>query len=1104
MLQKYVNVTQVSEVIPNKLYACVVTSLVLVESTLPRGCVPLQQHPFSQSNPGDVFGTSSEIGNKARPTKMGNLRSKGAIPTGHFMTNVIKDHPVPLRLFPYEATMDNNGMTYDAYTMERWYDPRRTDTMQQQSAWQSGEPWNKIMSLGTNLKQTTSGPDGNRYGTFSGKSGVRVGIAGSGEPTITDIGDLHANVLYSGNGGSMEVPIVRGAALLTHLFNNANPIIKPFCLSSINGQSMHFNCPKENSMADAGSGHISASCSGGTLRIMLDNSKPITDMNKIQWAAGSRDQWGHVHTMRNCDATKCRLSSDFRHLEVDVPNASGRMAFAINYIGHYILPWNWVDHPEEVTCTGRRETTNVTNDDAHQNKRAAISEIQLTASCNQNHDVEIRVDLGHHDLPGIARVQWALENYDEWIGCPSHCVTMHTCTYDKCTRKGQYVFIRTHMSGNRLKMAVNVIGRTVLPYLHWMEEPYELTCGGPSINSLTYIQGAGPVTNPPTHAPVTKPSTFSPPVTNAPTQPLPVTAKPTHATQKPTNSHGTNSHVSIQPGTKFIMELNEPGDELPNQTRKFMLYFSKAVTMNINNGEDSITFFPQSGGTYSGLMQLAYLGAGPRGDHSNDNFLDNNLGLYSYKPIASYCAYDSTNKAYVNFDWRVNNQFAASSSGQLLMVTMPHHVCTIHKFSDNIKETVYGFKGYEGSEWLLEMNLPRASMEPDEAAVTNIKQNNKQLSEILTAIARDASDHNINTICSQWDSYGLGKAIAMSARLASISRAFGTEHYEDIDTQIKNCLEKWLRVQDTLQDMWKFRYDTVWGGLFLRATNNADVGYGYDFGFPYYNDHHFHLGYLLYAIAYYVKHHQDWGQQHKERVYALARDVGNPSYLDTHFPVVRHKDAYMGFSWATGVVPGQRQEESSSEALNCYHGLAALGEAYNDDIVKKTGQVTLAMEIESVKEYFQVRNHNEAHFPPTIRGYGAVGQIAEDNFYVYTLNWPCAPNVFPMRHACLIGIQIIPITAASKYWMDRDWASHIKNSCTQAIHPETAPDYILTDPADMQKLNSGWAAFCYAGMAPYDDAHMQMAADYVKNKSPRELVGGTGAASTLLFIYGRT
>ena len=63
---------------------------------------------------------------------------------------------------------------------------------------------------------------------------------------------------------------------------------------------------------------------------------------------------------------------------------------------------------------------------------------------------------------------------------------------------------------------------------------------------------------------------------------------------------------------------------------------------------------------------------------------------------------------------------------------------------------------------------------------------------------------------------------------------------------------------DTLEDLWKFRYDLVWGGLFLRATS-GELNFGVDYGFPYYNDHHFHLGYFLYAAAYYVKHHRSWG-----------------------------------------------------------------------------------------------------------------------------------------------------------------------------------------------------------------------------------------------------
>lgn len=83
---------------------------------------------------------------------------------------------------------------------------------------------------------------------------------------------------------------------------------------------------------------------------------------------------------------------------------------------------------------------------------------------------------------------------------------------------------------------------------------------------------------------------------------------------------------------------------------------------------------------------------------------------------------------------------------------------------------------------------------------------------------------------------------------------------------IKGCLLKavhnivfHLLCLDTLENLWKFHYDTVWGGLFLRATTDAQVDWGTDYGFPYYNDHHFHLGYYIYAMAYYVKHNQAWG-----------------------------------------------------------------------------------------------------------------------------------------------------------------------------------------------------------------------------------------------------
>ena len=77
---------------------------------------------------------------------------------------------------------------------------------------------------------------------------------------------------------------------------------------------------------------------------------------------------------------------------------------------------------------------------------------------------------------------------------------------------------------------------------------------------------------------------------------------------------------------------------------------------------------------------------------------------------------------------------------------------------------------------------------------------------VLSAIERDAAGQALPLICSISDSYGVGKAISMVARLASISRAWDTNHYIALDQQIGACLDKWLRVdgQHSLALPWCF------------------------------------------------------------------------------------------------------------------------------------------------------------------------------------------------------------------------------------------------------------------------------------------------------------
>ena len=56
-------------------------------------------------------------------------------------------------------------------------------------------------------------------------------------------------------------------------------------------------------------------------------------------------------------------------------------------------------------------------------------------------------------------------------------------------------------------------------------------------------------------------------------------------------------------GRKFVLELDEPGDSLPDQTRKYVAYFSE--DMNAVLDASGLSFSPVSGQTFNGRLVLA-------------------------------------------------------------------------------------------------------------------------------------------------------------------------------------------------------------------------------------------------------------------------------------------------------------------------------------------------------------------------------------------------------------------------------------------------------------------------------------------------------------------
>lgn len=63
----------------------------------------------------------------------------------------------------------------------------------------------------------------------------------------------------------------------------------------------------------------------------------------------------------------------------------------------------------------------------------------------------------------------------------------------------------------------------------------------------------------------------------------------------------------------------------------------------------------------------------------------------------------------------------------------------------------------------------------------------------------------------------------------------------------------------------------------------------------------FHYGYWIYAAAVIAKEDKEWGSKYSDFILDLIRDIANPSDDDNYFPVTRHKDWYLGHSWASGL-----------------------------------------------------------------------------------------------------------------------------------------------------------------------------------------------------------
>ena len=86
------------------------------------------------------------------------------------------------------------------------------------------------------------------------------------------------------------------------------------------------------------------------------------------------------------------------------------------------------------------------------------------------------------------------------------------------------------------------------------------------------------------------------------------------------------------------------------------------------------------------------------------------------------------------------------------------------------------------------------------------------------------------------------------ARLVLIADELNEEQISDtLVSKIKTVFELWFQSKNTDTLL----YDQSWGGI---ITHDGLREPGVDFGNAWYNDHHYHYGYLAYALSVVVKH----------------------------------------------------------------------------------------------------------------------------------------------------------------------------------------------------------------------------------------------------------
>ncbi|XP_074578217.1 glucan endo-1,3-beta-D-glucosidase-like [Curcuma longa] len=463
-----------------------------------------------------------------------------------------------------------------------------------------------------------------------------------------------------------------------------------------------------------------------------------------------------------------------------------------------------------------------------------------------------------------------------------------------------------------------------------------------------------------------------------------------------------------------------------NSGQTFLCYSS--APMRLAQQGNSLLFAPG----FAGVVRLAALP-----DPAYEPVLDRFSACYPISGEASFARPFSVEYRWEKKGW-----------GDLLLLAHPLHLrllsshdCHVTVLDDFKYNSIDGeLVGVVGDSWTLKTDAISLAWHSTRGL------SEEGYTEIISALSKDV-DGLASAPITTTSSYFYGKAIARAARLALIAEEVGFPDVIPLVRQfLKQTITPWL---DGSFNGNGFLYDTKWGGI---VTRQGSTDSGADFGFGIFNDHHYHLGYFLYAIAVLAKLDPAWGSKYRPQAYSMMADFMTLSRKQhANYTRLRCFDPWKLHSWAGGLTEfaDGRNQESTSEAVNAYYSAVLLGLSYGDTHLVSIGSTLTAFEIQAAKMWWHVREGEgiyEDDFSSQNRVVGVLWNNKRDSgLWFAPAEW----------RECRLGIQVLPLLPITEVlFRDVRFVKELVNWTAPALAREG--------------VGQGWKGFVYALEGMYD------------------------------------